>query len=104
MVYGFMPYNPGSTGTWVRVPSIQNNKMTGVIHLMATRKDHVFVVTLCGRKEEPCQTVEISGKVMLVNHRGDLLITEAGGYDPKLICCYRTGSWIKAERKDVTDG
>ena len=46
--------------------------------------------------------VNIKGKGMFVNGRGDLLITETKTttYDvTKVVACFHAGSWVRAEKK-----
>lgn len=73
---------------------------------MPKKNSQTYEVVLCGRKEEPDRTVEMSAGWMMVNHRGDLLFgdTRSSYGEPPVTACYRTGSWLRANVKEESDG
>jgi len=48
-------------------------------------------------------TIDIQGKAMIVNHRGDLLIMNTHQTSDKCIACFASGSWIKASKVDNSE-
>lgn len=73
---------------------------------MSTKQDKLktYIITLRPIKgSNDVVIIEQQGKSMMVNNRGDLLITSTfTSYETaKVIACFTSGSWLRAKEKTI---